>query len=324
MKPRTGPPPVDALSDGAWARVERALWLRLDQDADAPAPAPRRRLRWPWVAVPIAAFAAVVLVVATRALSVPAKDDPARVVAGAAPSSVSFGDAHIALEARAAILMEADRHTVLLETGAAWFTVAPRGDRPAFEVRAGDATIRVIGTRFRVARDGEQIGVEVDHGIVGVEFRGSRVELGSGQSWSSVAPDRSLSPPDGGLASVTPSPAPAIAAPSTPSPEVAAAPPMPPAAPKPASACDADCARYQALAKLEVTQPEVAIKGYLALSQGSGTWAAVSLFAAGRLAADRHDVRARALLSIYLHRFPAGANAADAAELLTRLKGTSP
>ena len=64
------------------------------------------------------------------------------------------------------------------------------------------------------------------------------------------------------------------------------------------------------------------MKGYLELSQGSTTWSAVALFAAGRLAADRHDPRAQTLLSIYLHRFSAGANATDASELLTRLKGT--
>jgi len=50
----------------------------------------------------------------------------------------------------------------------------------------------------------------------------------------------------------------------------------------------------------------------------------VSLFAAGRLAVDTHDARAESLLTIYLRRFPSGANTDDARALLTRLKGTHP
>src|SRR4029079_13015264 len=83
---------------------------------------------------------------------------------------------------------ESEHPTVLLERGAAWFTVAPRQSRPAFIVRAGDATVHVVGTRFRVARSEERIAVVVDHGRVNVNFRGREVACGAGQRWSSDAP----------------------------------------------------------------------------------------------------------------------------------------
>ena len=44
-----------------------------------------------------------------------------------------------------------------------------------------------------------------------------------------------------------------------------------------------------------------------------------SLFAAARLAVDRHDARAETFLSIYLRRFPTGANVEDARQLLARV-----
>ena len=317
MNPKLGPPPVEPVSDVAWSRIERELWTRIDQDTRTPSPSKQRW--WIWLAVPVAAAAVIALVVTTRGHELRVADDaPARVVAGDAPSAVSFGDAHIALDARTAVVMASDRHTLLLENGAAWFTVGPRGDRPAFEVRAGDATVRVIGTRFRVARDGEHVDVGVDHGIVAVDFRGNHVDLIAGQSWSSSEP--------GVVAAQPPTPpAPAPTPPDvlipTPAPANANAHVTPAQKPSPPE-CDADCLRYQALAKVEASQPALALKGYLELSQGSGKWASVALYAAGRLSADRHDPRAHTLLTIYLHRFPAGANAKDVALLLTELKGT--
>ncbi len=306
MNPPLGPPPVEAYSEMTWARVERGLWTRLD----ATVVTPQRTRRRLWLAMPLAAAAALALVVfALRnrpALVQHDDDSPARVVAGASASAVSFGDAHITLDAFSAVVMESDHHTALIEHGAAWFAVAPRGARPPFEVRAGDATVRVIGTRFRVARDGEQVAVAVDHGRVAVDFRGSHVELGAGTSWISTKPDEiaaaSSLPAEPEVAPapvlVPPTPAPAPQA----TPEHHAAPHAAAALPP----CDADCTRYQKLAKLEAKHPVTAIKGYLELSQGSGTWSAVALFAAGRLTADRHDPRAQTLLSIYLHRFSDG------------------
>jgi len=310
-------PPVDPMSDVAWARVERGLWSRIDSATSQTVVPKRSRL---WLAVPLGALAAaaIVVVVITRGSATPpapvaSAEEPTRVVAGDAPSSMSFGDVHVELDAHTAMVMQPD--SALVETGAAWFSVAPRGDRAPFVVLAGDTRVRVIGTRFRVARSGEHSEVTVDHGIVEVTFHGNVARVAAHQAWSSDQPTRVASTvaeaeTESESESEIEMPASAV---KHAKPHHAAS----------AATTDNDAARYQQLARLEASQPDVAMKGYLELSQGSGRWAAVALYAAARLAADRNDGRAQLLLEIYLRRFPAGANVADAERLLSRLKGES-
>jgi len=378
--PHLGPPPVEPMSDVAWARVERGLWSRIDSGATDALPAVPRR-RWLWVAMPALAVAAVfALLIGTGALgsqdddpviTSAGLDEPSRVVAGAAPSAVSFGDAHIELAAQSAIVMtrEGGSPSVLLERGLATFAVAPRADRPAFVVRAGDTVVRVVGTRFSVSRSDEQITVTVEHGLVDVQFRGATQRVGGGHSWSSDAPSQ--------VALYTPAPAPAAPTPDT----SAAIPPPGPSdtrAPNPSSSgssdtrtagthttdtrtpdphttdthtadtrtldthtadprtgtpdnrvvppptTDAEAVKYDRLTALEGRDPAAALAGYLELSRGNTKWSGVALYAAARLAADRNDRRAATLLTIYLRRFPNGANADDARNLLARLKGDVP
>jgi len=356
---RLGPPPVEPMSDAAWSRVERGLWARIDAattpwaTAGGPPPAPRR---WWLVAAPLAAAAAIVaIVLATRTTTEPVAvaDEPARVVSGSAPSSVSFGDSHVELDADTAVVMshDAGHPTVLLERGAAWFTVAPRLSRPEFVVRAGDATVRVVGTRFRVARTDERIAVDVERGLVDVQFRGAVVGVAASRHWSSETPGRAstlaeLTPPADPVASSEPPPGPQepaepLPAPAQPKPAVrpargALAKPaaLPGAAndasedPAPgasrSSELDRDRTEYDRLAAIEPKAPDTALAGYMALARGTSRWADLALFAAARLAADRHDRRAVTLLGIYLQRFPDGANATDARQLLARLKGDRP
>ncbi|HEX3763520.1 MAG TPA: FecR family protein [Kofleriaceae bacterium] len=335
--PRLGPPPIEPLSDAAWARVERGVWAQLDAERPVAGRGAVAR-RWWLVAAPLAAAAAIVAVVIAVGRAPEAIDEPSRVVTGAAPSSVLFGDSHIELDAATALVMshEAEHPIVTLERGAAWFTVAPRQARPAFLVRAGDARVRVVGTRFRVARSGERIAVEVDHGRVEVNFRGGEVAINGGQRWSSDAPARVVA------SAAPPAEPPPVASPTAaPDPEVPDAPRSPPEpAPAPAHhrpahhatapaataaapaapAADRDAAEYDRLAALEATAPRDALSGYLKLANGTSRWADLALFAAGRLAVDRHDARAESLLGDYLRRFPHGANAADARQLLLRLQ----
>jgi hypothetical protein len=351
---RLGPPPVEPMSDAAWSRVERGLWARIDAAATpgpAGGPTPLAPRRWWMVAGPLAAAAAIVaIVIGSRTTTgVTVADEPARVVSGTAPSSVSFGDSHVELDADTALVMnhETGHPTVLLERGAAWFTVAPRLQRPEFVVRAGDATVRVVGTRFRVARSGERIAVDVERGLVDVQFRGAITGIGPGRRWSSESPAQTstlaeVTPPADPVASTEPDPSPPEPADPAPTPRqpkhatkpahgragttvaapgtaIAAA-----AGPTPAlrgSELDRDRTEYDRLAALEPKSPEAALAGYLALARGTSRWADLGLFAAARLAADRHDRRAEALLDIYLQRFPTGANATDARQLLARLKG---
>jgi transmembrane sensor len=360
---RLGRPTVEPMSDAAWSRVERGLWSRIDAAAPPGAtsgPTPQRR--WWIVAAPLAAAAAIVaIVIATRTTTggATAADEPARVVSGSAPSSVSFGDSHIELDADTAVAMshETGRPTVLLERGAAWFTVAPRLQRPEFVVRAGDATVRVVGTRFRVARSDERIAVDVEHGLVDVQFRGAMVGVGASRHWSSESPGQTstlaeLAPPADPVASAEPeasTPEPAEPAPAPRQPDPAAKPARgragtPGAATRatPRAAIDAaadpapgaprtseldrdrDRTEYDRLAALEPKSPDAALAGYMALARGTSRWADLALFAAARLAVDRHDRRAETLLGIYLQRFPTGANATDARQLLARLKGDPP
>jgi hypothetical protein len=355
-----GPPPVEPLSDAAWSRVERGLWSRLDAAAPAPAPATPAPRRWAWIAVP--ALAAAVGALAVAMLSLDRRGDapgdaPARVVSGASPSSVTFGEIHVTLDADSAVVMSPAAGAApraVVERGAAWFAVAPRTGAP-FVVTAGDAIVRVVGTRFRVARAGEEATVEVEHGIVEVQFQGATARVGAGQRWTSrqpaavrvaasaapatadpVAPPVAAAPPPSGIPEVgrapAPAPAPAVgprraparaepaprAARAAPSPPSASTPTPAPAAP-PAAGADDDAARFRRLEALEPRRADAAIRGYLELARGDGPWAAPALFAAARLAADRRQPRARTLLETYLQRFPAGANAAAARALLDAL-----
>src|SRR5689334_384438 len=186
---RLGPPPIEPLSDVAWSRIERGLWSRLDA---APAPAERaapRPRRWIWIAAPAfaaAAAAAAVVVGGSRGGPSPG-ESPARLVSGAAPTTLSYGDVHVTLDADSAVVMDRAKGA-LLERGAAWFAVAPRGDRAAFVVTAGDTVVRVVGTRFRVARSGEEATVQVEHGTVEVQFRGAMTRVGTGEEWTSKQP----------------------------------------------------------------------------------------------------------------------------------------
>ena len=408
---KLGPPPVEPMSDVSWARVERGLWSRIDSGATDVVPeAPRRR--WLWIAVPTLAVAAVAAILVGTGMFSSHEDapaiawddpsEPSRVVAGLAPTAVSFGDAHIDLSAQSAIVMsrEGGSPSVLLERGVASFAVAPRADRPPFVVRAGDTVVRVVGTRFVVSRSNELITVAVEHGLVDVQFRGTTKRVGAGETWSSEAPqkvalhsasgapdtlddtttntmtpDTGTNAPNTTLPDTTPDTA--TNGPDTATPETGATTPDTGATTRTVTpdtraktdtrtvtpdtraktdtrtatpdtrattttrtpairsgsatpaigstvAKDADRASYDRLSALERRDSKAALTGYLELSRGNSKWSAVALFAAGRLAADLDDRRAATFLDIYLRRFPNGANADDARNLLSRLKGDAP
>lgn len=309
MSEQTKVPPVEPLSDVAWARVERGLWARMDA---APPERPREQLsrrRWIWVAAPLVAAMAIVFLV-TRDRSddhTPPETADVRVVAPAtASTTATFDDAHIELAPASAVVMRRDRPATILERGAAWFSVAPRIDRPAFAVLAGDTTVRVLGTRFRVARTDERVTVEVDHGRVEVQHRDRVQILEAKQTWSSDAPERIET-----TAAVMPKPGP------KPEPEVEPT-IEPKAEPKPRPVGDLDQKKFEQLSVLEKSSPHAAITGYLEIAQRGSKWSANALFAAARLAADRKDPRAEALLTSYLKRFPTHANVDDARALLHR------
>jgi ferric-dicitrate binding protein FerR (iron transport regulator) len=191
---KLGPPPVDDLSDLSWARVERNTFARMEgtvTNAVASREVRREgRSKWVWLAVPAAAAAAFGLAFFSMNGSPSSPDgEPSRVVAGASPTTMSFGDAHLTLQANTAVVMDQNpaKPTALLENGTTVFAVA-RGERPPFTVLAGDTTVRAMTAKFTVTRKGEVAELVVETGTVEVRFRGHDLNLAAGQSWSSERP----------------------------------------------------------------------------------------------------------------------------------------
>lgn len=280
-------PPVDPMSDLSWARVERGLWPRLD--GVAPAAEPKRTRRPLWVALPAVAVAAAVAVVFAWSFDAP-KPLPTPIVQPQ-PQPDELPLRVVSSEGPSSIT-HGDAHVTLDPESAVVNSkstaVLERGGAwftvaKPYVVVAGDAIVRVADARFRVARFAEHVTVEVERGAVELTYQGTNKRLAAGESWSSQAP------------------------------------PPAPRPPKRAAAEDAR-AKYERLLALEASDPAAAITGYLELARGHSRWAEISLFAAARLSADRREARARVLLDMYLRRFPNGANAADARQLLERLE----
>ena len=192
---RLGPPPVDALSDVGWARVERNLFSRVEGTVTNAVAAREvrpstSRSNWVWLAVPAAAAAAFALAFFSMngAPANQADSERSRVVAGAAPSTVSFGDSHVTLAANTAVILDHDggKPTAVLEDGVATFAVAQSST--TMTVLAGDVVARTTNATFTVTRDGERADVAVTAGNVDVRFHGHDVKLAAAQTWSSEHP----------------------------------------------------------------------------------------------------------------------------------------
>src|SRR5580704_2622726 len=196
-------PSVDRLPDVAWARVERDVFARLDAEhaVERETARPPSGVRWWWFALPMAAsvIALVLVVFRGRDSGHPIDVEWSRIVAGAAPTTVTFDDADITLDADTAVVLQREptKPMVWLERGAAWFSVAPRAGRAPFFVLAGDTIVRVVGTRFRVARSDERTDVTVEHGTVEIQFRGVLTAISGGQTWSTPAETPTPAPASG-------------------------------------------------------------------------------------------------------------------------------
>lgn len=68
------------------------------------------------------------------------------------------------------------------DAGAVSVEVATRAPGQRFAVRAGDRTVEVRGTAFRVERAGDAVAVACEHGRVAVSSAGGTIELGAGQA----------------------------------------------------------------------------------------------------------------------------------------------
>jgi transmembrane sensor len=166
------PDPVsDVEIQRGWGAIESALDT---------APRPKRRV-WARVAIAtglLAAAAAIAFFVYPREPERTAQGG-ALLEAGPSPLEISMSDGsevEVAPRARVFVVRDDARaQRVRLDRGTAIFDVTPRRHR-TFEVLAGGAVIRVLGTRFTVsirpggARNAARLIVAVEHGHVRVEM----------------------------------------------------------------------------------------------------------------------------------------------------------
>jgi hypothetical protein len=266
----------------------------------APQVQPARSKRWVWIAGASIGLAAVAAVIFAILVDKPAslgpaiakrppvvvEDGPTRIVSSDSPSTFTSDHAHVMLDPETAIVMPKSNDTALLERGAAWFTIAKR--HTPYTVIAGDAVVRVVDTKFRVARFEERVVVEVERGGVDVTFRGTTTHVDAGATWTSEP-----------TATKTKKRAKVIDH----------------------AVDDALRESYDRAQAIEAQNPAQAIEGYLEVARTQNPWAEISLYAAARLSADRDEPRAKTLLEMYLTRYPRGRNARDVRILLDRLKG---
>jgi hypothetical protein len=341
---------VEPLSEARWARVERAVFAKLDEEAasaapviDEPVAAPRGRARVAAAIVAACAVAAAVGGLVARSVwRSPAPQAGSHIVTAQGGSHVALAEAALDVGQSSELEVSGDDdHGVLvvLDRGRVDCEVAPRQGRPPFVVKAGEVRVRVVGTRFAVQREATGVHVEVQKGVVEVESHGEVERVSAGQSWPSVN-EAPAAAPATAVASAALTPAPTTPAPASsprratstashpiavspskpvtsdeePAPQVVA----PPVAPRAPAATSQE--RYESAARIESTDPDAALAIYGDLARGDDAWSANALFASGRLEADRGQRdRARELLGRYLARFPRGANAADARDLLDRI-----
>lgn len=150
---------------------------------------PRRlpRRRWPVMAVAAVALLALGLAWSQRPIDLPSVGEIAvlSTVDGQVltPAAVATGAGTLVVEARS------ERGArVRLDEGRAVFEVDPRGEGRALVVVAGEVEVSVTGTRFSVARDGEQVHVRVERGAVAVQWPGGARNLRAGERWSGPVP----------------------------------------------------------------------------------------------------------------------------------------
>jgi hypothetical protein len=330
--------PVERLSEPAWARVREEVFAELHAPADSAAPAATadvERTRWRRVAAWSAAAAVAASVIITLAVQWKQAAEVAatsRIATSGSVTRASIGDATAEVGPEAALVItgsEASGYTVLLERGDVTFSVPERERRPAFRVHAGDVRVEVVGTRFSVSRQGEDVAVAVTRGRVRVTRHGESVLLHAGGRWSFPEVRRedeaAAKPP--AVPAADPRRTATLDGPPSAKPQSQRAPDVrgpgrrsaPSASDATASAASTARASYEAASALEASDPERAVGAYLELARGSDVWAANALFAAGRLETERgRRVSARELLQRYVRRVPEGPNAEEARLLLER------
>jgi len=296
--------PLEPLDEGSFERIARRLETT---EPVVPAAAPGRRQRR-WTAPALAMAAASGVLVAWLALRPDPPMAASDVTTQATGTRVTAGGVVLDVGPWSTLHYEGDLR-VVLEKGHVLCDVMPRGTRPPVMVEAGDVAVRVVGTRFAVYREGATARVEVEHGVVEVLRGGQASRVGAGEKWPVAKALPETPAPEAPAPKATPEHTPSLRH-TAPPPKHAQ--PLP--APSPRE-------RYEAAAALESKDPTAARAIYAELARGDDAWAQNALYAQARLAQERgqRDEAAR-LCRQYLARFPSGANAQDARELLDKLK----
>lgn len=176
-KSREQPPewPIEALSDQAWQRVERGVFQALSAP-QVPAPS---RLRSKRHGIRVLAAGALSLLLAVAWL----RDYPngtVRYLTHERSQLVHAPGVELQVEPGSSLSRTGAVWT--LERGAAEFRVAPRKHDP-LTVEAASVRIEVVGTVFRVARQGERVRVYTREGKVRViDAAGSQL-VAAGEHW---------------------------------------------------------------------------------------------------------------------------------------------
>jgi ferric-dicitrate binding protein FerR (iron transport regulator) len=303
------PTEVEELSELSWKRIEQRVFQGIDQGLADPQPvqnssrAERRPRAVLWLASAGAIAAAAALFVVTRpapsqtAGEAQAVAQRSRVVTQSTSSEILVGDAEIELAPESVIWIDraGEELALTLDDGGVRLKVAPRQGRAPVSVHAGKVRIEVIGTEFGVYRSADRTDVEVFEGIVSVVADGKRTRVSAGESWSSA---------DG--AEATPKKRKKRRRAKKDKPSLVDDKPAPTAR-----------ELFEQAAALESSAPEAAVALYKQVAGGQGAWAANALYAQGRLEHARgKTAAASAILRRYLNRYPQGANAQDAQELL--------
>lgn len=344
-----GEPLLEPLSEMSWKRIENSIFAELDREAVAASRSGarfswRRRSVSMWAAAAACACAAGIAI-ALWALPDRGNDssgemaafEPSRIVTATSPARMTVGRASITVAPESALWIQGDEERgvqIILEQGRVDCAVAPHPDRPPFVVQAGDVRVEVVGTRFMVARHATATAVEVQKGVVTVFHDGERTELGAGQSWSgprvaagdlqSSAGAEGSSAGEGSRSVMAGAgPAEAKAPPGAASTDRGKArkTTAQSAQPRDQAPEDADQALYEKAARLEASDPAAARALYRQIMDRGGPWSANALFAQARLELELGQRGlARDLLQTYLRKYPGGANAQDARELLGQIQ----
>jgi hypothetical protein len=332
---------VEPLSEQRWSKLERSLWSRLDREPPrvdtVPSPSRwRSHARASLLAAAVACALGVALLIGRVPAEQALVEQPSRITTGASPSHLALPGLSLSVEPQSAVIVGADTTQgllIVMDRGSVVCQVARRPSDSPLIVQAGDARVRVLGTRFRVTRVQESARVEVQQGVVEVSARGRVVQVRAGETWAPeaieaapVVPVPSAEPTSrederpNGSASANRAPPASVRARNAPAPAV-----RPPETPATSSSLKEAVPSRQAVFEratlLERSEPQRAAELYRSIDSGSDSWAQNALYARGRLEASLGNrAEARRLLQRYLERFPRGHNAGDARAVLKRLR----